>query len=33
MIHYNLMNDPEIQRKVMANMQKLGLGGMGGGMM
>lgn len=33
MIHYNLMNDPEIQRKVMQNMQKLGLGGgMGGGM-
>lgn len=33
MIHYNLMNDPEIQRKVMQNMQKLGLGGgMNGGM-
>jgi hypothetical protein len=27
MIHYNLMNDPEVQRKVMENMRKLGFGG------
>ncbi len=33
MIHYNLMNDPEVQRKVMENMRKLGFGGGGmGGM-
>ena len=31
MVRYNLMNDPEIQRTIMANMQKLGLGGFGGG--
>ncbi|TNV78405.1 hypothetical protein FGO68_gene14440 [Halteria grandinella] len=30
MLHYNLMNDPEVQRKVMENMRKLGFGGMGG---
>jgi hypothetical protein len=30
MIQYNLMNDPEVQRKVMENMRKLGMGGMGG---
>ena len=30
MIHYNLMNDPEITRIIMENMRKLGLGGMGG---
>lgn len=30
MLHYNLMNDPEIQRTIMMNMQKLGMGGMGG---
>jgi|LauGreDrversion4_2_1035121.scaffolds.fasta_scaffold689896_1 hypothetical protein len=31
MIFYNLMHDPEIQRKVMENMHKLGfLGGAGG---
>lgn len=30
MIHYNLMNDPEVQRKVMENMRKLGFGGPGG---
>lgn len=30
MLHYNLMNDPEVQRKVMENMKKLGFGGMGG---
>ena len=38
MLHYNLMHDPEIQRTIMMNMQKLGIpgmgaGGMGGGMM
>ena len=36
MMHYNLMLDPEVQRKVMENMRKLGFGcpgGMGGGMM
>ena len=33
MMFYNLMNDPEVQRKVMENMRKLGMGGgMGGGM-
>jgi hypothetical protein len=32
MVYYNLMNDPEVQRKVMENMRKLGFGGMGGGM-
>ena len=35
MIHFNLMHDPEVQRKVMENMRKLGFGGaegMGGGM-
>ena len=30
MMHYNLMHDPEIQRKVMENMSKLGFGGPGG---
>lgn len=30
MIHYNLMNDPEITAIIMNNMKKLGLGGMGG---
>ena len=34
MIHYNLMNDPEITSIIMQNMRKLGLGGgMGGGFM
>ena len=28
--HYNLMQDMEIQRIIMANMQKLGLGSGGG---
>ena len=33
LIHYNLMHDPEVQRIMMENMKKLGLGpGMGGGM-
>lgn len=32
MLHYNLMHDPEIQRTIMMNMQKLGIPGMGGGM-
>lgn len=31
MVHYNLMNDPEVQRTIMQNMQSLGLGGFGGG--
>ena len=30
MIHFNLMHDPEVQRKVMENMRKLGFGGQGG---
>jgi hypothetical protein len=30
MVHYNLMNDPEINKVIMENMKKLGLGGMGG---
>jgi len=35
MIHYNLVNDPEVTAVVMSNMKKLGLGGggMGGGFM
>lgn len=32
MISYNLVNDPEIQKVLMMNMQKLGLGGGMGGM-
>ena len=37
MVKWNLVNDPEIQKTIMMNMQKLGLGGggfpgMGGGM-
>lgn len=35
-VYYNLMNDPEVNRKMMESMQKLGamggMGGMGGGM-
>ena len=31
-IQYNLMNDPEVQRIMEANMKKLGLGGAMGGM-
>ena len=31
MMHYNLMNDPEIQRKMMESMQKLQMGGGFGG--
>jgi hypothetical protein len=31
MVAHNLMHDPEIQRSLMANMQKLGLGAPGGG--
>jgi hypothetical protein len=32
LMHYNLMNDPEVQRVMMENMKKLGFGpGMGGG--
>lgn len=33
-IFYNLMNDPEVSRKMMESMQKLQMmgGGMGGGM-
>jgi hypothetical protein len=36
-MYYNLMNDPEVSRKMMESMQKLqimggGMGGMGGGM-
>ena len=33
-VYYNLMNDPEVNRKMMESMQKLGVmgGGMGGGM-
>ena len=33
-IYYNLMNDPEVSRKMMESMQKLQMmgGGMGGGM-
>ena len=27
MVHYNLMQDPEIMRTIMSNMQKLGMGG------
>lgn len=34
MVHFNLMNDPEVNKIIMDNMRKLGLGGMGGmGMM
>ena len=33
MVKHNLMHDPEIQRTLMANMQKLGMGGGFGGMM
>lgn len=34
MLHYNLMNDPEVTKVMMENMKKLGLGGGGmGGMM
>ena len=29
-LHYQLMNDPEVTRIINANMQKLGLGGQGG---
>lgn len=29
-LHYNLMNDPEVTRIINDNMRKLGLGGMGG---
>lgn len=32
MVYYNLMQDPEVQRKVMENMRKLGFGGGMGGM-
>lgn len=33
MVHHNLMNDREVQKKLMDSMQKLGMGqGMGGGM-
>lgn len=32
MMHYNLMNDPEITQIIMNNMRSLGFGGMGGGM-
>lgn len=33
-MYYNLMNDPEVSRKMMESMQKLQMmgGGMGGGM-
>ncbi len=31
MMQHGLMNDPEIQRTLMANMQKLGMGGGGMG--
>ena len=31
LMHYNLMHDPEVQKTMMENMKKLGLG-MGGGM-
>lgn len=31
-IHYNLMHDPEVQRTMMENMKKLGIGGGMGGM-
>lgn len=27
MVHYNLMNDPEVTAVIMQNMKKLGLGG------
>lgn len=30
-LFYNLMNDPEVMRIIMGNMQKLGLGGGGPG--
>ncbi len=31
MVKHSLMNDPEIQKTLMANMQKLGMGGGGAG--
>ena len=31
MVAHNLMHDPDIQKALMANMQKLGMGSGGGG--